>query len=712
MNIRQFSERTKTLIELGGGIGVSILVLILFWLGAFTVPELLTYDWRFMFRGERPPLQDIVLVTIDEESEHHLQQRTPWKRSLHAKLVNILRQYEPTLIIYDLIFQSATEIQEDEAFSNALYDAYDEGREMGIVVLAQYISPQRLERPLAVFADNAGGIGVINLYPDRDNIVRSLPIVTQTFDNDAIHYDLSLSLEAAALYKGGVNHIEFPDDTTTVLSRVQEGTTREILRVAAPEGKLYINYIGGRYSYPMISFWEIIQGAFQPEDIRHKVIFIGDTSLTSHDYFLTPFRTPNRRFVKSIEQETLEGSTLTNISIFGIEIHAQAFQTILEQSAIRKLPRHWSAMLILAVGILSGLLFFHGRQAGVNILLLFLVGGGIWGVSQYLFSTHYLWIDLAPLEIAMMTNFVVGLAFQRAVALYNRNKVKGAFQQYVSTAVVEEVLRNPAKLHLGGERKTLTVLFSDIRGFTSISEGMESQVLVEFLNEYLTEMTDIVLQYDGTLDKYMGDAIMAIYGAPIWQPDHPARACASALDMIARLHELQPQWLERGKPSINIGIGINSGTMTVGNMGSEKRFDYTVMGDNVNLGSRLEGTNKLYGTNIIISEFTYQDIKDDFITRELDLVRVKGKLEPVKIYELLGRVGELVENRLTGITTFEAGLAEYRRKRWLQATELFQQALGLSGIDPPSTLYIERCRTYQAAPPPESWDGVYTMKTK
>ena len=712
MNIPQFSERMRTLVELGGGFIITVLVSLIFLLNGFEAPELLTYDWRFALRGERPPLADILMITIDEESERRLQQRMPWKRSLHADVINTLMQHHPKLIIYDVIFQTETDALEDTAFANALYDAYNEELDMGQVILAQYISPQRLESPLPLFSDNAGGIGLINLYPDRDNIVRSVPVATQTVNEDSRQYHLSLSLESAALYRGGVNKIDFPDSDTTVLSRAQEKLTEEIIKVIAPAGKMYINYIGGRYAYPMIPFWKIIMGEFSPRDIHDKVIFIGDTSLTSHDYFLTPFRRPSRTFVQQLQKETLAGGELTNVSTFGIEIHAQAFQTILENSFIRKISTGWSLLLIFALGLSSGMLLFQDRKARWSLLLLVSLSGLIWGSCQYLFTARHLWIDIAPLQTVMVMNFIFGLAFQRAIALYNRNKVKGAFQQYVSGAVVEEMLKHPEKLHLGGERKFLSVLFSDIRGFTSISEGMESQDLVEFLNEYLTEMTEIVLKYHGTLDKYMGDAIMAIYGAPIEQPDHPARACDSALEMMKRLRELQAIWHDQGRPAIDIGIGINSGPMTAGNMGSEKRFDYTVMGDNVNLGSRLEGTNKQYGTNIIISEFTYRHVKDDFLTRELDLVRVKGKLEPVKIYELIARNTQANTETTRAIRDFEAGLLAYRAQRWQEAIKLFKQARTLFGSDWPSQLYIQRCQDYQHSPPPEQWDGVYVMKTK
>jgi len=712
MRIRQFSEQMRHLVELGGGGVIAFVIVLLFLAGSFERLELQMYDWRFLVRGEREPLPEILIVTIDEISEEKLQQRIPWKRSLHAEFIRTLLKHQPKLIVYDVIFQSPTDPAEDEAFANALYDAYNEERGMGIVVLSQYIS-QRIEKPLTMLADNAGGVGVINLYPDHDNIVRSVPTFAREVLADGTAKDrLSLGLETAALYRGGVNSLTFPRPGTMLLSRTEQGTSAEVLRVTAPNNTLLINYIGGRYVYPMISFWKILHGEYDPKDLEGKVIFVADTSLTSHDYFLTPFQKPARKYVQQLQQETLAGAKLTNVSTFGVEVHAQAFQTIIQQAYIHKLARPWSVLLILCLGALAGIMFFKDRGFTLNALLIVLSIGVAWGVSQLLFNTANLWIDLAPLESVIVVNYIAGLAFQRVIAMYNRNQVKGAFEQYVSAVVVDEMLKHPEKMHLGGERKDLSVLFSDIRGFTTISERMESQELVKFLNEYLTAMTDMVMRYDGTLDKYMGDAIMAIYGAPIEQPDHAFRACSSALDMMAKLHELQPIWQAQGRPLMNIGIGVNSGMMTAGNMGSEKRFDFTVMGDNVNLGSRLEGLNKEYGTNIIISEYTYREVKDQLVVRELDLVRVKGKYEPVRIYELIGRIGEVPPATLTFIEHFERGLTLYRQQAWGQAIAQFHDVLNLSADDKPSRLYIQRSEAYQLESPADNWDGVYTMKTK
>jgi adenylate cyclase len=213
--------------------------------------------------------------------------------------------------------------------------------------------------------------------------------------------------------------------------------------------------------------------------------------------------------------------------------------------------------------------------------------------------------------------------------------IRQTFSKFVSKSVVDELLKDPDKLKLGGEKKILTVLFSDIRGFTTISERLTPEALVEHLNEYLQAMTDIVFKYYGTLDKYVGDEIMAFWGAPIPQDDHAVLAARASVEMMRVLGELNRKWVSEGKPELHIGIGLNTGDMVVGNMGSSSRMDYTLMGDNVNLGARLEGTNKVYGTNIIISEATYEYVKEHIVARELDLIRVKGKELPVKIYELV-----------------------------------------------------------------------------
>jgi adenylate cyclase len=305
-----------------------------------------------------------------------------------------------------------------------------------------------------------------------------------------------------------------------------------------------------------------------------------------------------------------------------------------------------------------------------------------------------------------------------AVTLYRyiveereKRKIRGAFSFYVTPSVVNEMLKNPEKLKLGGDKKELSVLFSDIRGFTTLAEEMEPETLVNLLNEYLTDMTNVVFEFDGLLDKYIGDAVMAVFGAPLEQTDHPIRACRTALKMLERLSKMQQKWEAEGTPRLDIGIGINTGPMVVGNMGSERRFDYTVMGDSVNLASRLEGINKEYGTRVVISEFTYDKVKDDFFCRELDAVRVKGKVRPVKIFELLALRSEK-DPRIDIIEPFAQALSHYREQEWDRAEEKFNEVLSKIPEDVAAQLYLQRIANLREEPPGPGWDGVFTMKRK
>jgi adenylate cyclase len=292
-----------------------------------------------------------------------------------------------------------------------------------------------------------------------------------------------------------------------------------------------------------------------------------------------------------------------------------------------------------------------------------------------------------------------------------RKKIRGAFSHYVSSSVVNEVLKNPEKLKLGGDMKELTVLFSDIRGFTTISEGLSPEEVHRLINEYLTAMTDIVFKHGGTLDKYMGDAIMAIYGAPVDQPDHAQKACDTALEMMQALSGLNAGWAKEGRPVIDIGIGINTGMMMVGNMGSEQRFEYTVLGDAVNLGSRLEGANKSYKTHILISEFTYDKVKNGFLCMEIDCVRVKGKTRPAKIYQLMG-TKEASASQAETIRYFHQGLQFYKEQKWDKALEAFKTVSARDKGVYAAQLYMERIAALKSSPPPPEWDGICTMKEK
>lgn len=292
-----------------------------------------------------------------------------------------------------------------------------------------------------------------------------------------------------------------------------------------------------------------------------------------------------------------------------------------------------------------------------------------------------------------------------------KNFIKRAFMQYLSPEVVQQVIANPALLKLGGAKREITAFFSDVQGFTTISEKLTPEEVVKLLNKYLTAMTDLILKYGGTVDKYEGDAIVAFFGAPIPHPDHAVRCCNAAVDMQKDLNQLRRQWVDEGYPEVIARIGINTGEAIVGNMGSEQRMDYTMMGNTVNTAARFEGANKKYGTFTMISEATYEYIRDKFVVRKLDMLRVVGKSKPDTVYELVGRIGEVPEEKISIINQYHEALEVYNQWEWRRARDMFK-VLADKFQDGPSMMYQERCSDFMETPPPEDWDGVFVLKTK
>jgi adenylate cyclase len=328
----------------------------------------------------------------------------------------------------------------------------------------------------------------------------------------------------------------------------------------------------------------------------------------------------------------------------------------------------------------------------------------------------YVWRDVVlSMSYVAAASFVGFLAVNLRFYLQERGQkalIRDAFGQYLSPKVVNILVKDPTKLSLGGERREMTAFFSDIAGFSTISEHLTPEQLVALLNEYLTGMCDIIARYDGTVDKFEGDAIIAFWGAPLPQPDHARLACLAAIDMQRHMVDYRQRLVAEGRPLLNIRIGMNTGPMLVGNLGSRQRMDYTIMGDAVNLASRLEGVNKEYGTRSMISENTYAHVRDLVEVRELDRIRVIGRREPVTIYELLERKGELRDSQSEIAGLWRQALDLYRGRDFTAALRLFEDVLKLDATDGPSRTYVQRCREYLLAPPAADWDGVYQMHSK
>ena len=307
----------------------------------------------------------------------------------------------------------------------------------------------------------------------------------------------------------------------------------------------------------------------------------------------------------------------------------------------------------------------------------------------------------------------LGNAFNSMVdGLKERDFIKSTFERYVSPAVATEIINNPDMLNLGGERKTLTIFFADIGNFTNLSETLQPEEVVIRLNEYFHGMNDAIMEYNGTIDKFQGDSVIAFWGAPIAQENHALFACQAAIKCRRFINKLEEEWVAWGLPPRTYRFGINTGKVVVGNIGSTTRFEYTVIGDDVNLASRLEGANKDYGTQIMISEATYSLVKETLIAREMDIIRVVGKTEPIKVYELVEEKENVDEEKTRIIKHFEAGIYAYRSCQWEEAISSFEHVLQLSPDDNPAKVYIQRCREYKQVAPAKDWDGVYTLSTK
>jgi len=434
-----------------------------------------------------------------------------------------------------------------------------------------------------------------------------------------------------------------------------------------------------------------------PDEVfKDKIVIIGSTVAELHDNFPTPF----------LEYQGIPKE------MPGAEILANGVRTILNQSYFQKISFWMTLLLVIVLMAIIQLVSFRLTTIWSIVITALLII--VYLASLFvLFKEYRIVIDMTFPTLAMSFSFVSINLYRFVLTQREKRKIMGAFQQYVPAKVIQELLDHPEKLTLGGEERHMTVLFTDVANFTTISESLSPQDLVMLINEYLSEMTEIILNYDGIIDKYEGDAIMAEFGAPVHYPDHALKACYASLEMERHLKQLSRKWRREGKPVLTCRAGINTGNMVVGNMGSKKVFDYTVLGDEVNLASRLEGANKLFGTRTIISESTYVEVKNGVVTRPLDLIIVKGKQKPVYVYELLARKDEPLDEALRKmLPLYHDGIHYYHYRRWELAAESFRYCLKLLPGDGPSKLYLRRVVQYAKNPPPPDWDGVFEMKTK
>ncbi|MBN2362742.1 adenylate/guanylate cyclase domain-containing protein [candidate division WOR-3 bacterium] len=427
-----------------------------------------------------------------------------------------------------------------------------------------------------------------------------------------------------------------------------------------------------------------------PNTFKDKIIFIAGSAPGLFDIRPNPF----------------------NAGDGGVFIHASILDNLLSDSFLRT---RYDKYLILALIVFMS---FAGSYSGSNLkiqksALIFLSLISLYTLTVsafYVFGKTF--IDFSSVPAALILSYVTGTLIGFFREAREKNFVRNAFGFYLSNKVVNELLSHPEKLKLGGERKFMTAFFSDIAGFTSISETMPPEQVASLLNEYLSSMCAVISHHDGIVDKFEGDAIIAFWGAPLDIEDHAQKACSCAIEMQAKLLSLRNKWEKEGKPKMNMRVGLNTGFMVVGNFGSDKRMDYTIIGDAVNLASRLEGVNKFYGTNTMISHTTNEIVENDFETRKVDLIKVKGKTEPIGIYELLGKKNSLDRKFQSALETYRQGLDMYFSGNFGDSARLFENVLSSFPDDGPSKVLAVRSEEYIKNPPANGWTGIFELTEK
>jgi adenylate cyclase len=697
--------------------------------------ENLSYDLRLKLTMPNTQDERIFIIDIDEKSLAGVG-RWPWSRNQIALMLdNLFDYYQVAVVGFDIVFAERDEssglkvleklggqnLKNDTMYQKMLPElrtrldynnlfaekikgrkvvlgygfSNDSGRVAGklpppvftantLKAGNYFIERTGYTSNLPELQDNAHNAGHFNTYIDIDGVSRRVPIL-QEYKKD--YYD-ALCVAMVRSFLG--------DTPLPLKTGFGKGTTKlewlgiDDFKIPIDEkATALIPYRGPEGSFKYISAIDILQKKIRKDELQGGIILIGSTATGLSDLRSTP--------VAPVYP--------------GVEIHANMIAGILDQK-IKKKPAYAMGaelLILLSTGLVLSLLLPLISPLKSTLVSLLTLACAI-GINMWAWKNNLV-LPLAASVVMIPLIYIFNMSYGFFIETKAKRKITGLFGQYVPRDLVAQMSRNPEKFSMEGESRELTVLFADVRNFTSISESLSPKELSKLMNEYMSPMTSIIQKYMGTIDKYIGDAIMAFWGAPLQDLSHARNGILAGLEMQQAIALLRPQFIERGWPAIHIGVGINSGIMRVGNMGSQFRIAYTVMGDAVNLGSRLEGITKEYGIGIIVGEATRNSVTD-IVFRELDLVRVKGKNQPVAIYEPIGLQGQLDKSLLDEVSLFEKSLKHYRAMEW-DAAE--QSLSGLQRLYPQSrlfNLYLERIAHFRADPPAEGWDGVFQFKTK
>ncbi|MEL7832695.1 CHASE2 domain-containing protein [Fodinibius sp. N2] len=695
--------------------------------GVFNGIDRMILDYKFRYLQQEDPNDKIVLVSIDEKSLSYFNRNGmywPWPREFYQIVTDYFRDSGAELVIYDILFdtpdfdrRNISGRMSDQRFlqsldktNNAILAFKSTANEDSAVDLSMnnepliedfdiendppYTQPHILtSKPLDKFSEAATALGNTVMSPDEDGLIRSVHL----FDSLA-HKGYVPTLAMSA-------YLELQPDSVSL------AWTNDGLRIGEQEiplqdnGDYLINWYkkGGvqNGTFPYYSFQAIVKSAIQqlrnPDTevevpvphsaFQDKIVILGASAAGLGD-------------IKSTPMSSFEAFP-------GMEIQATLLNNLISENHVTELPLWMSIFILLLItgAIPYTIAYLRPAKGAITMVAILAV---IIAAGLSLFAFNRIWFSTGFYLIIGTITYSGSAAHKYFAEEKQKKEIRSAFGQYVQPEFVEQLIAQPDLLQLGGQKKRLTVLFSDIAGFTTISEQKEPEELVSFLNEYLGAMTDIIFEHSGTVDKYIGDAVMAFWGAPIGQANHAELACRSTLKMMKKVNELAPQ-----DTNIHSRFGIATGDMIVGNIGSYNRFNYTVLGDKVNLAARLEAANKKFGSSTMIAEQTYEDVKDQFYCRQLDLLVVKGKTKPVRVYELMADKSDPEAKQTEKIISiYQKGLEYYLSKNWDEAIEQFNQVLSLKPEDGPSQTYIERCHEFKKDPPPKDWDGVFHLKTK
>lgn len=690
-------------------------------------------DERFLARGaiNIKDTADVIILEVSDKTLGGIPypyNAWPFPRDYFARVIQNLTDAGVKAIGIDFVMGSPDKfsLEHDEKLFQTIQQTRNvvvAGKIETSPITTQAEVTKENENFSSLFYDADSSVGLVNVIGDNDGVQRryvpfiysaatdrlipsfGYAVLNKYFGNPSTH---TAKIESA--------HFEIGDRNVPKFDR----------------NSILINYYGPDATFPIINFLDVLDDSeFKTaEEIEFEIdintwddpdMGILQSGLFKNKIVLMGSREPEDKdmFPVSMAHGLREGDNY----MFGVEVHANAIQNVIDSNFIY---RETPLQEILGIIILTFLSFFisagfkksktklGGFTEIINIVVIIGIVIGIRQLSVLLFNEYNFLFAMINSNLAILLGYIGSTAYSYITERKQKTMIKGMFSQYVNATIVDDLISDPTKMQLGGERRELTVFFSDIAGFSTFSETKEPEDLVSFLNEYLSEMTRLVFENKGTLDKYIGDAVMAFWGAPIPIANHAYQGCYTAIQMQKRLAELDAKWKAEGQPDILVRMGINTGDMVVGNMGGKERFDYTVMGDNVNLGSRLEGANKEYGSKIMIADTTYEQVKDLFYTRELDYLVVKGKTKPIKVYELIGLKSDasIPQARLDCVVEYTAALEMFRQQKFKEAIAQFEKALGVYPEEYTSKVYIKRCHHYIEEPPEKDWDGVFLMKTK